>query len=112
MRSWTAALVVAAAAGTWAGQTPPKTVWGDGTMPCSQWLAALEQSGPDPIRVSWTLGYLSGVASTGTALRPVSDTYVLGWITGHCKNNQVISTSTLATASQALAASLAAASPQ
>ena len=112
MQSWTAVLVVAATAGTFAGQaaiqTPPKTIWGDGTMPCSQWLAAAERSGPDTARVSWTLGYLSGVASTGTAVRPVSDVYVLGWITSHCEKNQVISTSTVATATQALTAFLAA----
>jgi hypothetical protein len=112
MKSWTVALVVAATVGTFAGQagiqTPSKTIWGDGTMPCSQWLAAAERSGPDTARVSWTLGYLSGVASTGTAVRPVSDVYVLGWITSHCEKNQVISTSTVATATQALTAFLAA----
>jgi hypothetical protein len=33
---------------------------------------------------------------------------VLGWITSHCEKNQVISTSTVATATQALTAFLAA----
>lgn len=110
MKPWTAALVVAATAGTFASQavvqTPAKTIWGDGTVPCSQWLAAAERSGPDTARVSWTLGYLSGVASTGTAVRPVSDVYVLGWITSHCEKNQVISSSTLATATRELTAFL------
>lgn len=112
MRLWTAALLVAATAGTLAGQaasqTPPKTLWGEGTIPCSQWLAAAERSGPDTARVSWTLGYLSGVASTGMPVRPVSDVYVLGWITSHCEKNQVISSSTLATATRELTAFLTA----
>jgi hypothetical protein len=109
MKFVTAALVMAATVALVrpaATQTAPKTIWGDGSMPCSQWLATVGRPGPDTERVSWILGYLSGVASTGTTLRPVSDVYVLGWITAHCEKNQVISTSTVATATQALTAFL------
>ena len=104
------ATVASSASQTIVRQEPPRvealttapSVWGDGKMPCSTWSAAAAGR-TDPSQISWTLGYLSAVAATGERLRPVSDSYVQGWIAGHCGRRPSV---TIATATRELVAYL------
>lgn len=83
-----------------------KSVRGDGAMTCATFMAGTARPSVDIQQVNWTLGYLTAVEATGVALRPVSDSYVRGWIGGYCERNAANQAANIDTATRELIASL------
>ena len=112
MRLVAIALFVAVTASLSQGGQPSAqadTVLGQGAMSCGTWLDGTGEATRDPNQLGWTLGYVSAVASSGTSLRigspprPVTESYVLGWMESYCKDNRSV---TLGTATRELVARL------
>ena len=87
-------------------------------MSSGTWLDAKARTVPDPNQVSWTLGYITAVASSGASLKirdptssdgslkTVTESYVLGWMETYCERNRTV---TIAAATRELVAQLKAA---
>lgn len=104
-RTLTLALFVAGTTVASATQTtrPSPPVLGVGGIACSVWVANATQTAtgavtsrpPDPVQMSWVLGYTSAVATTVTFAREPKIEFIQGVMTGYCVNNP---TATLADA--------------
>ena len=78
----------------------PTRVYGVGTTTCSDWLKVAKGALPDPVQMSWVMGYLSAASLT----EEVQPEYVHGFINGHCEQTP---NGTLGTAAKALVVRLA-----
>jgi hypothetical protein len=110
MKSFANALIVATSASLSLGGQPsaqtPEVALGQGTMSCATWLDGTARANPDSDQVSWTLGYISAVASSGASLKSVTESYVRGWMEGYCEKHRTV---TIAAATRELVAQLKAA---
>ena len=115
MKSFAIALIVATSASLSPGGQPSAQtsdiVLGQGAMSCATWLDGRVTA--DLNQVSWTLGYITAVASSGASLkirdpissgaslRSVTESYVLGWMVSYCEKNRTV---TIAAATRELVA--------
>jgi hypothetical protein len=99
-----AALVVAGVGlAAQVSQPANKAARGHGAMTCAAFNAATARTGPDANQVSWTLGYLAALESSGAKMRAVSDSYVRGWVGSYCESHD---TATISAAAEALVTTL------
>ena len=80
-----------------------QVVLGQGGLQCAVWTRATSRQAADLDQVSWSLGYISAMASTDPSLRSVTPSFVRGWIGGYCGQNP---NSTIADVTQVLVDSL------
>ena len=77
----------------------PAPVYGAGSTTCATWLSGDRATRPDPVQLSWVLGYISAVGTTVKFQREAQPVWVHGVLDGYCTNR---GTETLAEAAQAL----------
>ncbi|MEO7190104.1 MAG: hypothetical protein ABI051_03540 [Vicinamibacterales bacterium] len=82
-------LFIAATAALTAQVFPPSPpAYGSGaTTTCAQWLAATKGGAPDPMLLSWAVGYLSGAVANGAPLGPDAGKNAPANIDSFCKTN-------------------------
>ena len=82
-------------------QAPPR-VHGAGAANCEAWLKAADGGLPEPVHLSWVLGYLTAAGAEMTLENPAP--FVHGYLNGFCKATP---DGTLTEGARALVASLA-----